>query len=55
MSIKMLREMYTTFPIHIWLLIYYEDLYRFRKELAKVVTPLYTLYDKLRNVQDANE
>jgi hypothetical protein len=55
MSFKLLREMYATFPIHIWLLVYYEDLYRFRKELVKVVTPLYTLYDKLRNVQDANE
>ncbi len=55
LSYKMLREMYATFPIHIGLLIYYEDLYRFRKELVKVVTPLYTLYDKLRNVQDASE
>ena len=55
LSYKMLREMYATFPIHIGLLIYYEDLYRFRKELVKVVTPLYTLYDKLRNVQDAND
>lgn len=55
MSFRLLREMYATFPIHIWLLIYYEDLYRLRSELVKVVTPLYTLYDKLRNVQDASE
>lgn len=55
LSMKMLREMYATFPIHIWLLIYYEDLYRLRKELAKVVTPLYTLYDKLRNVQKQDD
>ena len=55
LSTKMLREMYATFPIHIWLLIYYEDIYRLRKELAKVVTPLYTLYDKLRNVQKKDD
>lgn len=51
MSMRSLREMGTTFPIHIGLLIYYEDLYRLRKELVKLVTPLYTLSDKLRNVQ----
>lgn len=51
MSIRSLREMAATFPIHIGLLIYYEDLYRLRKELVKVVTPLYTLSEKLRNVQ----
>jgi hypothetical protein len=55
MSMRSLREMAATFPIHIGLLIYYEDLYRFRKELVKMVTPLYTLSDKLRNVQDAND
>jgi len=48
---KSLREMAVTFPIHIGLLIYYEDLYRLRKELVKMVTPLYTLSEKLRNVQ----
>lgn len=51
MSMRSLREMATTFPIHIGLLIYYEDLYRLRKELVKIVTPLYTLSEKLRNVQ----
>ena len=51
LSMKMIREMYATFTIHIGLLIYYEDLYRLRQELGKVVTPMYTLYDKLRNVQ----
>lgn len=51
MSMRSLREMTATFPIHIGLLIYYEDLYRLRKELVKIVTPLYTLSEKLRNVQ----
>lgn len=41
----------TTYPIHIGLLIYQEDLLRFRDRLSKTVTPFYTLYHKLRNVQ----
>lgn len=41
-----------TFPIHIGLLAYQEDLLRFRDAaLSKIVTPFYTLYHKLRNVQ----
>jgi len=54
LSFKTLRDMYQTFPIHIALLAYYENLYDLRKQMAKIVTPLYTLYDKLRNVQTAN-
>lgn len=41
----------TTYPIHIGMLIYQEDLLRFRDRLSKTVTPFYTLYHKLRNVQ----
>lgn len=55
MSLTMVQELRVTFPLHIGLLIYYEDLYRLRKELLKMVTPLYTLYDKLRNVQKADQ
>lgn len=43
----------TSYPIHIGMLIYQEDLLRFRNRLSKVVTPFYTLYHKLRNVQDS--
>lgn len=50
-SLRMLQEMRVTFPLHITLLFYYEDLKKLRQELVKIVTPLYTLYDKLRNVQ----
>jgi hypothetical protein len=42
----------TSYPIHIGMLIYQEDLLRFRNRLSKVVTPFYTLYHKLRNVQE---
>lgn len=41
-----------SYPIHIGLLAYQEDLLRLRnKSLSKIVTPFYTLYHKLRNVQ----
>lgn len=42
----------TSYPIHIGMLMYQEDLLRFRNRLSKVVTPFYTLYHKLRNVQE---
>lgn len=51
MSLGMLHELRITFPLHIGLLAYYEDLFKLRKELIKAVTPLYTLHDKLKNVQ----
>ena len=41
-----------TYPIHVTLVAYQEDLLRLRdKYLVKVVTPIYCLYHKLRNVQ----
>lgn len=41
-----------TYPIHIGMLAYQEDLLRFRNDaLSKIITPFYTLYHKLRNVQ----
>lgn len=49
---KMLRNIYATYPIHIWLMAYYEDLLYFRKTFAKLYTPFHQLYYKLRNVQD---
>ncbi len=54
MSLSMLHELRITFPLHIGLLVYYEDLFKLRKELIKVVTPLYTLHDKLKNVQKSD-
>ena len=52
LTIRMLRELHITFPLHIGFLKYQEDLLGLRKDLAKSMTPLYTLYDKLRNVQE---
>ena len=47
-----LTNLATTYPIHIGFLAYQEDLLRLRdSSLSKLVTPFYTLYHKLRNVQ----
>ncbi len=43
--------MQATFPVHIGLLAYYEDVLEFRKALVKIYTPIHQLYYKLRNVQ----
>ncbi|MDR0860486.1 MAG: hypothetical protein LBO09_05990 [Candidatus Peribacteria bacterium] len=51
-SLKELEEVATTYPLHIGLVLYQEELLKFRDNyIAKLVTPLYTLYEKLRNVQ----
>lgn len=50
-GIRMLTDAYVTFPLHIGMLMYWENLTKFGKEIAKIYTPVYTLYDKLRNVQ----
>ena len=51
-AINNLLEFARTYQIHIALLAYQETLLDSRNNyLAKLVTPLYTLYDKLRNVQ----
>ena len=51
LTFRMLRDMYTAFPFHIGMLMYKEDLDGFGKTLSAIATPIYTLYDKLRNVQ----
>lgn len=51
-AMKMLREIDVSFPLHVWFMMYQEDLLYLRdKSLYKIVTPFYTLYGKLRNVQ----
>lgn len=50
-TIRSLRDMYAAFPLHVWFMMYQEDLVSFGKRLATLAEPLYTLYDKLRNVQ----
>jgi hypothetical protein len=51
-TIQILKEIQTTFPIHIWFLLYSEDIYRFSSSMNKTLTPIYTLYDLFRNVQN---
>jgi hypothetical protein len=51
LSLRMLRDTYMAYPFHIGFLMYQERLDGFGKLLAKITTPIYTLYDKLRNVQ----
>lgn len=50
-SIKILKEIQYTFPIHIWFLMYSEDIYKFVWNMNKTLTPIYTLQDIFRNVQ----
>ena len=51
MSLRILRNAYTTYPLHIGFLMYREKLQEFGNAMAKIATPVYTLYDKFRNVQ----
>ena len=50
-TFRMMRSTYMAFPFHIGFLMYQEDLDGFGKTFAKITPPIYTLYDKLRNVQ----
>ena len=51
LSLRMMRDTYLAFPFHIGFLMYEEDLDGIGKILAKIEPPIYTIYDKLRNVQ----
>lgn len=55
MTIRNLRDLYISFPIHIWLVMYYEDVLKLWKELQWISNPIYNLYDKLRNVQEPSK
>lgn len=50
-TIKIVRNLYAQFPIHIGLVAYLEDLVNFRNELVKLYTPVHQMYYKLRNAQ----
>ncbi len=51
LTFRMMRDTYMAFPFHVGFSMYQEDLDGFWKLLANIATPIYTLYDKLRNVQ----
>lgn len=51
LSFRMMSDSYMAFPFHIGFSMYQEDLDGLWKSLARLAPPIYTLYDKLRNVQ----
>lgn len=50
-TLRVIRNLYTWFPVHVWLVAYLEDLVRFRDELIKLYTPIHQTYYKFRNIQ----
>ena len=51
-TLKQLAELQNTYPLHIGMLTYQEELLRLRdKYLSKLVTPFYSVFYKLQNVQ----
>ena len=51
-TLKQLAELQNTYPLHIGMLAYQEDLLRLRdKYLSKLVAPFYSVFYKLQNVQ----
>ncbi|MEI6426251.1 MAG: hypothetical protein WCO66_02750 [Candidatus Absconditabacteria bacterium] len=51
-SIRLLKELQMTFPMHIGLLMYTEAINTFVQGFNKTLIPIYTLGDIFRNVQD---
>ncbi|MEI7920088.1 MAG: hypothetical protein WCH65_08295 [bacterium] len=51
LTFRMLRDTNMAFPFHVGFSLYQEDLDGFGKLMARIAPPIYTLYDKLRNVQ----
>jgi hypothetical protein len=51
-TLRLITDMYTTYPLHIGFLMYHEKLLSFRWIVSKIYTPILTLHDKLQNVQD---
>lgn len=52
---RMLLHNAVSFPVHIALSAYKEDIAQFRSSLAKIFTPLHQLYYTLRNAQSCQE
>lgn len=53
LAVRSMSEISSSFAIHIGFLMYQEDAQLFMKKVAKIYSPIMTLYDKLRNVQKA--
>ena len=54
-SIYIIKNIYRTFPLHVWFLAIMEDIDAFRHALAKIYTPIDQLRYKLENVQDLDK
>jgi len=54
-SFDLLKNIYWTYPIHVWLLAIIEDFKKLRDTLAKIYTPIDQLRYKLQNVQDLSK
>ena len=50
-SMRTLSQVYVSYPLHVALMAYLEDLLKYRKEFVKLYSPLNQLYNLLRNVQ----
>lgn len=50
-SIRLLKELQMTFPMHIWMLMYTEAINNLVQNFNKTLIPIYTLWDTFRNVQ----
>jgi hypothetical protein len=51
MSLRMLREFYTSFPLHIGFLMYHEDIMSLANPLGTLYTPLSQFYSTFQHVQ----
>jgi hypothetical protein len=54
-SLMTLSQIESSFPLHIWFMMYQEDAKKFMGKIWKIYSPIRTLYDKLRNVQVKKE
>jgi len=54
-SFNIIKNIYWTYPIHVWFLAIMEDFKKFRNVLAKIYTPIDQLRYKLENVQDLSK
>jgi hypothetical protein len=53
--LRQLKNLYATFPIHIGLLAYYEDILMLRNRFMTLYTPLHQLYYEFRNTQECSK
>lgn len=54
-SLNYMKNIYWTFPIHVWFLAIIEDFKELRKHLAWIYTPIDQLRYKLENAQDEDK